>query len=176
MKHTDDYRDNIEKLKSFTDQHVTEIKKLLIQTNQRYEPIKYIKDRPLIFLAIAAIVLIISIYPLLSVWFLACVGTGYPGYRIIRSMMTDRDQMYQMNIRQKEISEFMHKSIVDQKIIQIPIRHNSKIIQRSVIIRGELEDGISVRDPETGIQSKYAWSNIDLNSFYISYVKPSLSK
>lgn len=176
MNSSEKFGDDIKKLREFVGEHVVKINKIITELNKQHAPITFMKNRPLVIIIAFIALILIIIYPLLSVWFLACAGTGYPGYRIIRSMMDDRDEAKQLNIRQQEIREFLHKSMNEQKIIQIPIRHNSKIIHRSVLIRGEFEDGISVKDPETGIQSKYPWSNIDLNSFYMSYIRSSNSE
>ena len=86
-------------------------------------------------------------------------------------MLADRENLAQSNRKNNEIKEYIHSVISEHKIIQIPIRHNSRIVLRNVIIRGEMEDGLAVIDPQTGIQSKYLWDSIDLDAFYVTYIK-----
>lgn len=165
------YEEDIEKLKSFFQEFTDEFKKAISHINERYEPIKWIKNNPHIIAVIVAILMIISFYPLFSVWFLACIGTAYPGYRIITSILADRETSALKEKKNTEIREFLHKAAVEQEPIQVPVRNNSRIIIRTVIIRGEMEDGLAVKDPATGIQSKFLWENIDLDALYMSYIQ-----
>ncbi len=165
------YEEDIEKLKLFFQEFIDEFQKTISHLNERYEPINWFKKNPRIIAAIVAVLIIISIYPLFSVWILACVGTGYPGYKIIKSMLADKEQLAVKEKKNAEIREFLHNAALQQEPIQIPIRNNSRIILRNVIIRGEMEDGLAVKDPKTGIQSKFLWENIDLEGFYITYIK-----
>lgn len=168
LKH---YEEDIEKLKLFVQEITAEYEKAHSYIKERYDPISWAKNNPRVLAAIVATLVIIWIYPLLSVWALACIGTGYPGYKIIKSILADREATALSEKKNKEIKEFMHKAATEQKIIQLHIKQNSRLIVRAVIIRGEMDDGLSVKDPTTGIQSKLLWDNIDLDGFYITYIK-----
>lgn len=165
------YEEEIEKAKLFFIETVTEFNKNIQHLNERYDPLSWIKSNPRYVVSAMVVLVIVWMYPLMSVWLLACVGTGYPGYKIIQSMLADREDYAQKNKRNREIKEFIHSVIPEQKIIQIPIRNNSRMSIRNVIIRGEMEDGLAVKDPQTGIQSKYLWDTIDLDAFYLTYIK-----
>jgi hypothetical protein len=170
------YEEEIEKAKLFFSETIAELNKTILQLNERYQPMSWIKSNPGYAISAIVLLVIVAMYPLMSVWLLACVGTGYPGYKIIQSILADKEDLAQKNKKQNEISEFIHAFATEQKIIQIPIRSNSRINMRNVIIRGEMEDGLAVIDPLTGIQSKYLWDNIDLDSFYLNYIKPNANK
>lgn len=165
------HEEDIEKIKLFIAEITTEAEKAYLYLDEHYDPIGWCKKNPRIIAAAVVVLITISMYPLMSVWFLACIGTGYPAYKIIRSIMADRETIAVREAKEKEIREFLHSAIAEQKIVQIPLKQNSRIIQRPVIIRGEMEDGIAVKDPATGIQSKYAWDSIDFDAFYISYIR-----
>ena len=164
------FDDDIENLKRFSNEVLSEVKQAVSNFDQRHDPKTWIQRHPALSATVAAVVIGVLWFPLMAIWILACAGTAYPSYKIITSYLADKEKAAHQKKIDKEVSTFVQQCIAENRIVDVPIKQHSTITQRRVIIYAQLEDGVSVKDPETGIHMKYPWDSIDIASFHGKYI------
>jgi len=167
-------KEDLGKFSEFFGQSKKELVKTISEVKEKHPPSEFIKKHRLILLGVFACLALVYFFPLAAVWLLACVGTGYPGYRIIKSYIEDSGVTKRRKLVFDAIASFVRSAIKMQAGIALPLIKGDKLIIRNVIIVAEYEDGLIVRDPQTAIDVKYAWDVINLYAFYESSVKPFL--
>ena len=167
-------KEDLGKFSEFMGQSKDELVKTILDIREKHPPLEFIKKHRLILISVFACLTLVYFFPLAAVWLLACVGTGYPGYRIIKSYIEDSGVNKRRKLVFDAINAFVRSAIKMQATIALPLIKGDKSVLRNVIIIAEYEDGLIVRDPQTAIDVKYAWDTINMFVLYEGSVKPFL--
>jgi len=167
-------KEDLGKISEFMGQSKDELVKTISEVREKHPPLEFIKKHRLILMGVCACLALVYFFPLAAVWLLACVGTGYPGYRILKSYMEDSSLAKRRKLLYDAITSFIRSAIKMQAMIALPLIKGDKSVLRNVIVIAEYEDGLIVRDPQTAIDVKYAWDTINTFVLYESSVKPFL--
>jgi len=167
-------KEDLGKFSEFMGQSKEELVKTILDVKEKHPPLELIKKNRLILVGVFACLALVYFFPLAAVWLLACVGTGYPGYRIIKSYIEDSGVNKRRKLVYDAIGAFVRSAIKMQATIALPLIKGDKSVLRNVIIIAEYEDGLIVRDPQTAIDVRYSWDSINIFVLYESSVKPFL--
>lgn len=167
-------KEDLGKFSEFMGQSKDELVKTILDVREKHPPLEFIKKHRLILIGVFACLTLVYFFPLAAVWLLACVGTGYPGYRIIKSYIEDSAVSKQRKLVFDAISAFVSSAIKQQASIPLPLIKGDKLHIRNVLFIAEYEDGLIVRDPQTAIDVRYAWDAINVFVLYETSVKPFL--
>ena len=167
-------KEDLGKFSEFLGQSREELVKTILEIKEKHPPLEFIKKHRLILIGVLACLALVYFFPLAAVWLLACVGTGYPGYRIIKSYIEDSGVSKRRKLVFDAITSFVRSAIKMQATIALPLIKGDKSILRNVIVIAEYDDGLIVRDPQTAIDVKYSWDTINMFVLYEGSVKPFL--